>query len=159
MPRAVSDGAGRSQRRATDPPKESHSDAVRSTHGCRDQRGDHDHRAPGWFVYKEGDTAAFISIDVASPDGCKAGREVVNCVAFLPIVVDDPVDAGNNRQLWCIGFAPPYITAPGPNVHWGKLMRDYLVADKGEDGTLGVGPALRRPHYDSTDEVVFHPGD
>jgi Flp pilus assembly protein TadG len=93
--------------------------------------------APGWFYYKEGDTAGFISVDVAGPDGCKAGQEVINCVVFLPIVVNDPVEAGNNRQLWCIGFAPFYITAPGPNVHWGKLMRDYLVAGKGQDGSYG----------------------
>jgi hypothetical protein len=38
-----------------------------------------------------------ISKDVEGPDGCKTGQEVVNCVAFLPIVINNPPEAGNNR--------------------------------------------------------------
>ena len=92
---------------------------------------------PAWFSYKEGDTAGFISTDVQGPDGCKAGQEVVNCVAFLPIVVPEPVEVDNNRKLWCVGFAPFYITAPKSNEHNGKLLRDYIVYGKGQDGTWG----------------------
>jgi hypothetical protein len=81
-----------------------------------------------------GDTDGFISTDVEGPDGCKAGQDVVNCGACLPIVVDDPAETGNNRQMWCIGFAPFYITAPKPNGRWGNLMRDYIA----EPGRRGV---------------------
>ena len=101
--------------------------------------------APGWFYYKEGDTAGFISVDVEGPDGCKAGQEVVNCVAFLPIVVWPPEESGNNRQLWCIGFAPFYITAPMPNQHNGKLLRDYVVSGRHADFNPGWTPAYEGP--------------
>ena len=61
---------------------------------------------PAWFTYKEGDSAGLISEDVEGPDGCKAGQEVINCVVFLPIVVNDPEEIDNNRQQWCVAFAP-----------------------------------------------------
>ncbi len=93
--------------------------------------------APNWFTYKEGDSAGLISADVEGPDGCKAGQEVVNCVVFLPIVVNDPPETDNNRGLYCIGFAPFYITAPKSNEHWGKLIADYIVYGKGQDGSWG----------------------
>ena len=41
---------------------------------------------------------------------------------FLPIVINDPPEAGNNRELWAITFAPFYITAPKSNEHEGKLL-------------------------------------
>ena len=71
------------------------------------------------------------------PDGCKAGQEVVNCVVFLPIVVNDPPESGNNRQLWTVGFAPFYITAPKSNEHYGKLIANYMVSGRGQDGSWG----------------------
>jgi Flp pilus assembly protein TadG len=101
--------------------------------------------APGWFYYKEGDSAGFLEFDVEGPDGCKAGQEVVNCVAFLPIVVDDPIEAGNDRRMWCIGFAPFYITAPAPNVHWGKLLTDYVLSGRHADFNPGWTPAHEGP--------------
>ena len=100
---------------------------------------------PAWFNYKEGDTAGFISTDVLGPDGCKAGQEVVNCVAFLPIVVPEPIEVDNNRKLWCVGFAPFYITAPKPNEHNGKLLTDYIVYGKGQDGTWGWNQTYSGP--------------
>jgi Flp pilus assembly protein TadG len=93
--------------------------------------------APNWFTYKEGDSAGLISTDVDGIDGCKAGQEVVNCVVFLPIVVNDPAESGNDRQLWTVGFAPFYITAPKSNEHYGKLLADYIVFGKGQDGSYG----------------------
>jgi Flp pilus assembly protein TadG len=93
---------------------------------------------PGWFSYKEGDTAGFISTDVEGPDGCKAGQEVVNCVVFLPIVVDSPEEQNNDRRQWAVGYAPFYITANvSGNEHYGKLLADYLVYGKGQDGSWG----------------------
>ena len=92
---------------------------------------------PDWFMYKEGDTAGYITTDVQGPDGCKAGQEVVNCVVFLPIVVPEPEETLNDRKLWCVGFAPFYITAPKSNEHYGKLLTDYVVYGKGQDGTWG----------------------
>jgi Flp pilus assembly protein TadG len=93
--------------------------------------------APGWFYYQEGDDAGFISVDVEGPQGCKANQELVNCVAFLPIVVYPPEESGNNRQLWAIGFAPFFLTAPMPNEHQGKLLRDYVVGGSGDNGDFG----------------------
>jgi Flp pilus assembly protein TadG len=113
--------------------------------GLADTVANRNNFAPGWFNYKEGDTAGFIEFDVEGPDGCKAGQEVVNCVAFLPIVVNDPVESGNNRQLWCIGFAPFYITAPAPNVHWGKLLQDYVVSGRHADFNPGWSPGYEGP--------------
>jgi Flp pilus assembly protein TadG len=93
---------------------------------------------PGWFSYKEGDTAGFISADVEGPDGCKAGQEVINCVVFLPIVVDNPEEQNNDRRQWAVGYAPFYITGNNSgNEHYGKLIADYLVYGKGQDGSFG----------------------
>lgn len=105
--------------------------------GLADTAANRNLTAPGWFYYKEGDTAGFISVDVEGPDGCKANQELINCVAFLPIVVYPPEESGNNRQLWAIGFAPFFLTAPMPNEHQGKLLRDYVVGGKGNSGSFG----------------------
>jgi Flp pilus assembly protein TadG len=93
--------------------------------------------APNWFHYKEGDAAGTISVDVAGPDGCKAGQEVVNCVVFLPIGVPDPPEPGNNKEIYVVAFAPFYITAPKSNEHWGRLLTDYIVFTKGDTGDYG----------------------
>ena len=105
--------------------------------GLADVDVNRDLNAPNWFTYKEGDSAGLISSDVEGPDGCKAGQEVVNCVVFLPIVVNDPPESGNNRQLWTVGFAPFYITAPKSNEHYGKLIANYMVSGRGQDGSWG----------------------
>jgi Flp pilus assembly protein TadG len=100
---------------------------------------------PAWFTYKEGDSAGLISEDVEGPDGCKAGQEVINCVVFLPIVVNDPEEVDNNRQQWCVAFAPFYITKPKDNETWGKLMQDYMVYGRNEDGSWGWHPGFEGP--------------
>lgn len=93
--------------------------------------------APGWFKYTEGVDAGMISSDVEGPDGCKAGMEVVNCVVFLPIVINDPPEQGNDKQLWTVAFAPFYITKPKSNETNGMLLSDYIVSGKGQDGSWG----------------------
>lgn len=97
--------------------------------GVADQDANRSKSAPPeqWFNYKEGDNAGPVSADVQGAQGCKAGQQVVNCVAFLPIVVDNPPETGNDRQLWCIGYAPFYITEPKSNEHYGTLIGSYIV--------------------------------
>ncbi|MEA2597673.1 MAG: hypothetical protein QOF01_4142 [Thermomicrobiales bacterium] len=84
-----------------------------------------------YFNYKEGDSAGLITVDVQGAQGCRAGQVAENCVAFLPIVVDDPshppISSGSNKKLWTIGFLPFYITAPKNNEHYGKLIGEYIV--------------------------------
>lgn len=92
---------------------------------------------PGWFYYTEGDAAGTISADVEGPDGCKAGEEIVNCVVFLPLTIDDPVEEGNSKQLWTVAFAPFYITRPKSNETHGELLIDYIVYGKSQDGSWG----------------------
>jgi Flp pilus assembly protein TadG len=92
---------------------------------------------PGWFYYVEGDSAGTISADVEGPDGCKAGQEIVNCVVFLPLAINDPMEEGNNKQLWTVAFAPFYITRPKSNETHGKLLNDYIVYGKGQTGNYG----------------------
>jgi Flp pilus assembly protein TadG len=105
--------------------------------GLADVAQNRNKTAPDWFNYKEGDAAGLIAEDVEGPDGCKAGQEIVNCVVFLPIVVNTPAEVGNDKQLWTVAFAPFYITAPKSNEHYGTLLADYLVAGKGQNGDYG----------------------
>jgi Putative Tad-like Flp pilus-assembly len=113
--------------------------------GLADGNANRNKNAPDWFNYTEGDSAGSIATDVAGPDGCKAGQEIVNCVAFLPIAVPDPPEAGNNKQLYVVAFAPFYITAPKSNTHYGRLLTDYIVSGKGENGDWGWTPAYDGP--------------
>lgn len=93
---------------------------------------------PNWFYYTEGTSAGTISTDVDGPDGCKAGQEINNCVVFLPLVINDPAEEGNNKQLWTVAFAPFYITSNNSgNEHYGKLLTDYITYGKGQDGNYG----------------------
>lgn len=113
--------------------------------GLADVSRNRNKSGPGWFNYVEGDSAGTISVDVQGPDGCKAGQEAVNCVAFLPIALPDPAEEGNNKQLWVIAFAPFYITAPKSNTHYGRLLADYMVAGKGQNGDWGWTPDYEGP--------------
>jgi len=117
--------------------------------GVADQAANRTKTFPAWFNYKEGDTAGPVSVDVDGPDGCKAGQEVVNCVAFLPIVVDNPPESGNNKELWTVAFAPFYITEPKSNEHYGKLLSSYIIIGTGQTGQPGwtqgyTGPIVIR---------------
>ena len=100
---------------------------------------------PAWLMYKEGDAAGLIAEDVEGPDGCKAGQEVINCVVFLPIVVNDPEEENNNRKQWCVAFAPFYITKPKSNETHAKLMADYMVYGRNKSGSWGWEPGYEGP--------------
>jgi Flp pilus assembly protein TadG len=113
--------------------------------GLADVDVNRDRSASGWFMYKEGDSAGMISQDVEGLDGCKAGQEVVDCVVFLPIAVNDPAESGNDRQLWVVAFSPFYVTAPKANEHHGKLISDYMVYGRGQDGNWGWTPEFEGP--------------
>lgn len=101
--------------------------------------------APNWFGYKEGDSASLIQNDVEGPNGCKAGQVIDNCVVFLPIVVDDPPEDGNNKQLWTVVFAPFYVTSPKSNEHNGKLLDSYIVYGRGQGGEWGWSAGYAGP--------------
>ena len=105
--------------------------------GLADVAKNKDLNTPGWFYYTEGDAAGSISADVEGPDGCKAGQDIVNCVVFLPLVINDPPEQGNEKKLWTVAFAPFYITRPKSNETNGKLLTDYIVYGKSQDGSWG----------------------
>lgn len=93
---------------------------------------------PGWFYYTEGTDAGMVSADVDGPDGCKAGQVIDKCVVFLPMVINDPAEEGNNKQLWTVAFAPFFITSNiSGNEHYGRLLTDYITYGKGQDGNYG----------------------
>ena len=91
-----------------------------------------------WFQFAMGTSVGTITVDVEGPDGCKAGQEVVNCVAFLPIAInkDQPLTSSDHR-IWIVAYAPFYITKPSANTHNGKLLIDYIVYGRGENGDYG----------------------
>ena len=101
---------------------------------------------PNWFGYTTGDTAGQVSSSVAGIDGCQAGQAVVNCVAFLPVTVNDPPESGNNKQLWTVAIMAFYVTQPSSNVHYGRLMGAYTVSGGGQGGWTGdyTGPIIVR---------------
>jgi Flp pilus assembly protein TadG len=112
------------------------SDQNNNFKGLADVAANRNRTAPGWFKFDTGVKAGFISEDVEGPDGCKAGQEVNNCVAFLPIAMLSRDDA--NSQLKVVGFAPFYITAKqSSGEHYGKLLSTYIVSGKGQDGSYG----------------------
>lgn len=101
---------------------------------------------PGYFVYTTGTVAGPVSSDVQGAQGCKAGQPVDNCVAFLPISVNDPTHPPIDKKLWTVAFAPFYIRAVDSNVHHGKLLGDYVVYGGGQPGWTPqyIGPIVIR---------------
>ncbi len=81
---------------------------------------------PAWFNYNTGTSVGNINTNVNGIQGCQAGREAVNCVAYLPVVVNDPPEVGNSRLLWGVMILPFYITKPSNNVRDGKLIPGYV---------------------------------
>jgi Flp pilus assembly protein TadG len=100
---------------------------------------------PGWFYYDTGVSAGTITTDVDGPDGCKAGQAIENCVAFLPIAINDPREVENSKQLWVVAFAPFYITRNKNNDYSGMLLSQYIVYGKGQDGNYGWEPGYTGP--------------
>ncbi len=81
---------------------------------------------PAWFNYNTGTSVGNINTNVNGIQGCQAGREAVNCVALLPVVVNDPPEVGNSRQLWGVMILPFYITKPSNNVRNGQYIPGYI---------------------------------
>ena len=105
--------------------------------GLADVNANRSRTTTGWFNYTEGTAAGSIANDVEGPNGCKAGQVVDNCVVFLPVVVDNPEESGNNKQLWTVFFAPFYVTSPKSNEHNGKLLDTYVISGRGQGGNWG----------------------
>jgi Flp pilus assembly protein TadG len=99
---------------------------------------------PNWFTYTNGDTAGPVEQSVLGIDGCKAGQDVNNCVAFLPIAVTDPNQSAHPNQLYTVLIAPFYIFQPtNPNsVTYGTLIGDYVVDGEGVPGWI---PGQQQP--------------
>ena len=117
--------------------------------GVADQGRNRTRQVADWFGYTEGDTAGPVSVDVEGVQGCKAGQEAVNCVAYLPVAVDSPAEANNDRQLWTVMFMPFYITRSGANSHYGELVPGYVIYNRGRPSTDGwnwdyAGPIVIR---------------
>lgn len=93
---------------------------------------------PGWFTYTTGDAAGQITASVNGIQGCQAGQALDNCVAFLPVAVNEPL--GSNNQLWTVAIMAFYITTPSCtsqtscNTYDGMLMGEYTVAGGGKWG-------------------------
>jgi Flp pilus assembly protein TadG len=104
--------------------------------GAADQVANRNRTVPPeqWFNYDEGTVAGPVSADVPGVGGCKAGQVIDNCVAFLPVVVDNPEETGNSRQLWTVAFLAFYITEPKANEHYGKLLIHYVVSGQSQTG-------------------------
>ena len=102
--------------------------------GVTDNVANRNRTAPDWFTYTEGDSAGTLYTDVPGVQGCKAGQVVNNCVAFLPVSVNDPAEVGNNKQLWTVTFLPFFVTEPKNNEHTGMLVLNYIVSGAGTPG-------------------------
>jgi hypothetical protein len=106
--------------------------------GLADTEANVTRTAPGWFVYKEGNSAGHISADVEGPDGCQAGELVDECVVFLPIAINDPAeDTAHVKQIYVVFYAPFYVTSPKHNEHDAMLLDDYIVYGRGQFGDWG----------------------
>jgi hypothetical protein len=86
---------------------------------------------PGWFNYTEGDTAGPVRETVQGMEGCKAGHEPLNCIAYLPIAIKTPAESGNNREVWVVALVPFYIEQAGSNTHTGQIVPNYVIYNSG----------------------------
>lgn len=88
--------------------------------------------APTYFTYNTGTAAGQVTSNVQGIDGCQANQPVNNCVAILPIAVNDPSHPANdnNNSVWVVAYAPFYITVDPQNpsnAHDGVLLTNYVV--------------------------------
>jgi Flp pilus assembly protein TadG len=98
-----------------------------------------------WFHYSEGVDAGQLYTDVPGPLGCKVGQPLDNCIAILPIVVDNPEEMSpSDKHLWAVGFAAFFIVQTGSNTHTGRLVGDYIIKGDGKPGWTPdyLGPVL-----------------
>lgn len=104
-----------------------------------------------WFKFTTGTVAGPVSASVDGANGCVAGQVLDKCVAFLPIVVNDPAHPADKSalQMWAVAYAPFYITQPNSNEHDGVLLADYIVYGNGQASAGGwyqgyTGPIVIR---------------
>jgi len=110
--------------------------------GIADNGSNANHPVPGWLTYTTGDVAGQVAANVLGINGCKANQPVNNCIAFLPIAVNNPPETNNSKQLWSVLIAPFYIIQTGSNSHDGTLIGDYAV---GGAGLPGFVPGYQGP--------------
>lgn len=109
---------------------------------------------PATYFSWSGGVVASVAAAVEGINGCQAGTTINNCVAYLPVAVDDcnqpPIanpchptnpNGSNDKRMWTIGFAAFYIVESG-NGHTGKLLDNYIV--KGP-ATYGWTPGYYGP--------------
>lgn len=96
--------------------------------------------APGWFTYANGDAAGHVSVSVSGVDGCTPAL-IINCVAFLPVAVDNPPPDPTTNRMWTVTILPFYLTAATfsngkLNKLDGKVMGDYISLGNGKPGWI-----------------------
>lgn len=96
---------------------------------------------PGWFYYTTGDAAGNLGVTaVPGVNGCNPSN-IVNCVAFLPVAVNSPVDSTGQNRMWTVVILPFFITGtPNGNGTYnsldGQLMGDYITLGQGQVGWI-----------------------
>jgi len=88
---------------------------------------------PNWFNYTSGTTTGQLSANVQGVNGCQK-NVVINCVAFLPVAVNQPAETSNTNHLWTVMILPFYITSDKSNSNYrnGQLLGDYVVEGAGD---------------------------
>lgn len=103
---------------------------------------------PGWFYYGNGDAAGHVNVSVDGVDGCTPAL-IINCVAFLPVAVDNPAPNTSTQQMWTVMILPFYLTAASySNGQLNKLdaevIGSYITLGNGKPGWIPgyTGPII-----------------
>jgi Flp pilus assembly protein TadG len=101
---------------------------------------------PGWFYFSNGDSAGGLAANVTGIQGCTTSQ-IVNCVAFLPVAVDNPKPDSTTNKMYTVMILPFYImgTKNGSgnyNKLDGKIMGDYITEGEGQTGWV---PGTQNP--------------
>jgi hypothetical protein len=95
---------------------------------------------PDWFSYSNGDAAGHVNVSVTGVDGCTPAL-IINCVAFLPVVVNNPPPNTTTNKMWAVMILPFYLTAANySNGNLNKLdaqiLGDYISVGNGKPGWI-----------------------
>lgn len=101
-------------------------------------------RTPDWFYYQNGDAAGHVDVSVTGVNGCTPAK-VINCVAFLPVAVDNPAPNTTTLQMWSVMVLPFYLTPVSYsngnlNKIDGQLLGDYITQGEGKPTWIPGGP-------------------
>ena len=96
--------------------------------------------APDWFSYANGDAAGHVNVSVNGVNGCTPAL-IINCVAFLPVVVNNPPPNTTTNKMWAVMILPFYLTAASTsNGNLNKLdaqiLGDYITEGNGKPGWI-----------------------